>query len=129
MTDTISYLEAVWLTVLCVGIIASFWMTYQSYADLRARRRSGRNGLMLRRARNDLRTEIIRLSVLLSLTWFGYRAFQTPVLPIEHWWHYNVLIPIAVLIWIPLALGYDAIRSSMTRKYIIDEFDNRYNHQ
>jgi uncharacterized membrane protein len=121
MINNLSYLEIFWITVLFIGIGASLWMTAQAYLDLRARRISGKNGLLLMRVRNDMRVELIRLSVLICLVWYAYRATLSPVTDIH--WNINTAIFVVIFIWIPLALGYDAIRSAQTRKKITRAFE------
>lgn len=129
MTETISWLEVAWMTILAVGTVASTWMVYQSIADLRARTKLKRNGLMLRRIRNDIRTEVIRLLILISLNYFTYFAVTTPTRA-DAVWDIRTILGAAVLMFIPLALSYDAVRSAMTRHYIIEKFDeeNNQNH-
>lgn len=123
MPQTVGPLEAMWTIVVVIGLLAGIRRTLSVVEDLRARKRAKRNGLMYMQARNDVRTEIIRLCVMICLVGIALAAVTSPQRHAV--WSWQVIVTTSALCLIPATLTYDSIRTEQVRNKLLDTLEER----
>jgi cell division protein FtsW (lipid II flippase) len=122
ITNEIGLVELLWSLAIVFGLVAEAIRIASVYGDLRARKRSKRNGLMKIQVRSDLRNEVARFMVLACLTPLAYIFLTTINRP--HPWHFDIiLVALVCLLAIPFILLYDAVRTQQTRQQILRALD------
>ena len=122
ITSTISYLELAWTIVVVLGIIFAIPRVIAVIGDVWARERLGKNGLLLDQARNDVRTELFRLCILIGLLGIAYIALSRPNPPFI--WRWETFWSAGVFISIPCLFAYDSLRSQQLRNRILNRLED-----